>query len=71
MSDKGASAVCKAFKDLVSSLNAPVRFQPIVQDGKIFIGTQDGQVICINTRNPELTGWPTWGRDAAHTGIVH
>jgi outer membrane protein assembly factor BamB len=51
-------------------LNAPIRFQPIAQDGKIFIGTQDGQVICIDTRNPELTGWPTWGGDAAHTGIV-
>ncbi|MFW9845635.1 MAG: PQQ-binding-like beta-propeller repeat protein [Candidatus Thorarchaeota archaeon] len=51
-------------------LNAPIRFQPIVQDGRIFTGTQDGQVICINTRDPELTGWPTWGRDAARTGIM-
>lgn len=50
--------------------NAPIRFQPVVQDGRIFLGTQDGQVICINTRDPKLTGWPTWGRDAAHTGIV-
>jgi len=51
-------------------LDAPIRFQPIVQAGKIFIGTQDGKVISINTRDPELTGWPTRGRDAAHTGIV-
>ncbi len=51
-------------------LGAPLRFQPIVQDGKIFVGTQDGRVISIDTRDPELTGWPTWGRDAAHTGIV-
>jgi outer membrane protein assembly factor BamB len=51
-------------------LNAPIRFQPIVQDGKIFLGTQNGQVICINTGDTKLTGWPTWGRDAAHTGIL-
>lgn len=51
-------------------LNVPIRFQPIVQDGKIFIGTQDGRLICVDTRDPKLTGWPTWGRDAAHTGIV-
>jgi Ca-activated chloride channel homolog len=51
-------------------LNAPIRFQPIVQDGRIFIGTQNGQVICIDTRDTNLTGWPIWGRDAAHTGIM-
>ena len=51
-------------------LHAPIRFQPIVQDGRIILGTQDGQVICINTHDPKLTGWPTWGRDAAHTGIM-
>ena len=51
-------------------LNAPIRFQPIVQDGRIFLGTQDGRVICINSLDPELTGWPTWGRNAAHTGIA-
>ncbi|MEJ2157950.1 MAG: PQQ-binding-like beta-propeller repeat protein [Desulfobacteraceae bacterium] len=51
-------------------LNAPIRFQPIVQGGRIFLGTQDGRVICIDTRDPNLTGWTTWGRDAAHTGIV-
>jgi hypothetical protein len=27
-------------------------------------------VICIDTRDPKMTGWPTWGRDAAHTGLV-
>jgi len=52
------------------ALKAPIRFQPIVMNGRIFTGTQDGRVICIDTRNPKLTGWPSWGRDAAHTGLV-
>ena len=51
-------------------LEAPIRFQPIVMNGRIFSGTQDGRVICIDTRDPKLTGWPSWGRDAAHTGLV-
>lgn len=52
-------------------LNTEIRSQPVVQDGSIFIGTQNGRVICINTQDPNLTGWPMWGRNAAHTGIVH
>ncbi len=51
-------------------LKSKIRFQPVVDNGRIFVGTQDGKVICINTHNPGLTGWPMWGRDAAHTGVV-
>ncbi len=51
-------------------LEAPIRFQPIVMEGRIFTGTQDGKVISIDTGDPNLTGWPAWGRDAAHTGLV-
>jgi outer membrane protein assembly factor BamB len=52
-------------------LNTEIRYQPIVHGGRIFVGTQNGKVICIDTQNRKLTGWPMWGRDAAHTGIIH
>ena len=29
-------------------------------------GTQDGQVVCINTGDAKLTGWPMWGGSAGH-----
>ena len=51
-------------------LNASTRSQPAIQDGRIFVGTQNGQVVVIDTQDPKLTGWPTWGRNAAHTGMA-
>ncbi|MEK6238707.1 MAG: PQQ-binding-like beta-propeller repeat protein, partial [Planctomycetales bacterium] len=46
-------------------VGAPVRFQPVVQDGRIYVGTQDGKVVCINTGDKKFTGWPTWGGNSA------
>ena len=51
------------------SVGAALRFQPTIQDGRIYVGTQDGQVVCIDTGDKKLTGWSTWGGNAAHTGI--
>lgn len=51
-------------------LNAPIRFQPTVVGGRIYVGTQDGRMICIDTRLPQLTGWYMWGGNAAHTGVA-
>lgn len=48
-------------------IGGEVRFQPVVQDGRIYLSTVGGKVVCIDTGNPDLTGWPTWGRNAAHT----
>jgi Ca-activated chloride channel homolog len=50
-------------------VGAALRFQPTIQDGRIYVGTQDGQVVCIDTGDKKLTGWSTWGGNAAHTGI--
>ncbi|MBN9120356.1 MAG: PQQ-binding-like beta-propeller repeat protein [Planctomycetes bacterium] len=48
---------------------SPSRFQPAVEGGRIYVGTQDGKLICINTGDKALTGWPCWGGNAQHTGI--
>lgn len=47
-----------------------IRYQPVVQDGWIYVTTTNGKLIAINTERPELTGWPMWGGNAAHTNIV-
>jgi outer membrane protein assembly factor BamB len=50
-------------------VGAPLRFQPTIENGRIYVGTQDGQVVCIDTGDRKLTGWSTWGGNVAHTGI--
>ena len=50
-------------------VGAPLRFQPTIENGRIYVGTQDGQVVCLDTGDRKMTGWSTWGGNAAHTGI--
>ncbi|HEY4800061.1 MAG TPA: PQQ-binding-like beta-propeller repeat protein, partial [Bacteroidia bacterium] len=47
-----------------------IRYQPVVQDGWIYVTTTSGKMIAINTGNASLTGWPMWGGNAQHTNIV-
>ena len=48
---------------------AEVRFAPTVMDGRIYVGTQAGEVRCIRTDNPHITGWSGWGGDPAHSNV--
>jgi outer membrane protein assembly factor BamB len=48
---------------------SPIRCQPVVDGGKIYVGTQDGRLVCVDTGNQEFTGWSMWGGNAARTGI--
>jgi outer membrane protein assembly factor BamB len=50
-------------------VGAEVRAQPAVENGKIYLGTQTGKVVCIDTGDEKFTGWPCWGGNAAHTGL--
>jgi outer membrane protein assembly factor BamB len=47
-----------------------IRYQPVVEDGWIYVTTTSGKLIAINTEKPELTGWPMWGGNAQHTNII-
>jgi outer membrane protein assembly factor BamB len=49
---------------------SPSRFQPTVEGGRIYVGTQDGKLICIDSGDKALTGWSCWGGNPAHTGIA-
>ena len=46
-----------------------VRYQPAVEDGKIYVGTETGKVVCLDAGDKKFTGWPCWGGNAAHTGV--
>ena len=42
----------------------------LIEGGRIYVGTHEGKVVCINTGEPRFTGWPTWGANMAHTNIA-
>jgi len=63
--EPGKGKIVKTYK-----VGSQVRFQPAVEGGRIFVGTQDGKLVCIDTGDAKLTGWPCWGGNAAHTGVV-
>lgn len=41
----------------------------IPEAGKIYVGTQNGKVVCIDTGDPKFTGWSYWGGNVGHTGL--
>ena len=47
-----------------------IRAQPVVDHGWIYVGTEDGRLVAIDTGDRGLTGWPMWGGNAARTGIA-
>ena len=51
-------------------VGGPVRAQPVVMEGWIYVGTEDGRLVAIDTGDPTLTGWAMWGGNAARTGIM-
>jgi len=49
-------------------LNKSFVFQPAVMNGKIYLSTQDGWLITIDTGDKALDGWSMWGGGPAHNG---
>jgi outer membrane protein assembly factor BamB len=47
-----------------------LRNQPVVDHGWIYVGTDDGRLVAIDTGDRGLDGWPMWGGNAARTGEV-
>jgi outer membrane protein assembly factor BamB len=50
-------------------VGSPLRYQPAIEDGKIYVSTQDGKLICLDAGDAKFTGWSCWGGNAAHTGL--
>jgi outer membrane protein assembly factor BamB len=51
-------------------VGAPIRSQPVVDAGWIYVGTSDGKLVAIDTKDKTVDGWPTWGGNAQRTGIA-
>jgi outer membrane protein assembly factor BamB len=47
-------------------LKAPAITEPIIERGRAFVGTRDGQLLCIDLGDERFTGWNQWGGNAAH-----
>jgi len=47
-----------------------VRAQPVVHDGWIYVGTEDGRLVAINTGDKKVTGWAMWGGNAQRSGMA-
>lgn len=45
----------------------PIRYQPVVDKGWIYVTTGNGRLYAINTGNPAITGWTMWGANAARS----
>ena len=48
-------------------LKDPIRYQPVVDKGWIYVPTANGKLYAINTGDPSITGWSMWGANAART----
>ncbi|MFI5131009.1 MAG: PQQ-binding-like beta-propeller repeat protein [Chitinophagales bacterium] len=47
----------------------PVRYQPVVDKGWIYVTTANGRLYAIDTGNPSITGWNMWGANAARNNV--
>jgi outer membrane protein assembly factor BamB len=46
-----------------------LRSQPVADNGWIYVGTDDGRLVAIDTGDRTITGWPMWGGNAQRTGV--
>jgi hypothetical protein len=52
------------------ALAEPIVYQPAVVDGRVYVGTEEGSLICLQTGDNDDHGWFIWGADAAHNGCL-
>ena len=50
-------------------LDARPSTQPVIDEGRIVIGTVSGELIVLNGSDPTLTGWNQWGGNAVHSNV--
>jgi outer membrane protein assembly factor BamB len=45
----------------------PIAFQPALDSGRLYFGTSDGLVVCLEV-GEDAQGWTAWGGNAQHNG---
>jgi len=51
-------------------LKENIRYQPVAQDGWIYVTTTNGKLVAIDTGDKNITGWPMWGANPARTNYI-
>jgi len=51
-----------------AEVGGKIVYQPVVVKGCVYVATDDGQVICLRTRDWTADGWTMWGGSARHNG---
>ena len=49
-------------------VGAPCHWQPVVNDGWVYAGLEDGTLVGFATGDPLDTDWPMWGGGCGHNG---
>lgn len=52
------------------NIGEPIRFQPAIYQGAVYVATDRGNVYRIETGDPSDDGWHMWGGGAAHNGLT-
>ncbi len=52
------------------SIGEPIRYAPVVDQGRIYVSSMRGKVFCLETEDPSISGWPTLSANAARTNKV-
>lgn len=52
------------------NIKDPIRYQPVVDNGWIYVTTVNSKMYAINTGNSKITGWNMWGGNAARTNEI-
>ncbi len=56
-----------AIRDTIE-VGSPMRFQPALAKGRIYVGTTDGKLICLELGDRKADGWTMWGGSPSHNG---
>lgn len=49
------------------AVDKAVRYPPIMHKGKLYVPTTEGELVCLDTKDPGLHGWPMLMRSASHS----
>lgn len=55
-------------KDTIE-INSPMRFQPALAKGRLFVGTTEGVLVSIDLADEDADGWTMWGGGPTHNGL--
>ena len=51
-------------------LSMPIRHQPAIVDGRIYLGTTTGQLVMVDTGHRDGGDWTMWGGGPTHMPIA-